>query len=219
MYRTTAGHPSAILDSLYNHKNDYAYAIGHKNKLFIMDSFDSSMAEIFGPVKNAWDPWSQPEQSSDWPCFVSWKDSILMFADNSVQMYNSSIDEWTILNTNLPFSLVQACVVLPNDNILLADYYYDNNKHLRNTYMYDIIGKSSELIDHPEQFDTQSLINLNDRIFSFGISNDKNGEFHYQNKSWTPISAHLIFDRHWFSSIAVPADLFSNRLEGCEGIH
>jgi hypothetical protein len=178
-----------------------------------MDSFDSSMAEIFDPVKNAWEPWSQPKQSSGWPCFVSWKDSILMFADNSVQMYNSSIDEWTILNTNLPFSFTQACVVLPNYNILLAEYGTSNIN------MYHTINKSSELLDHPEQFDTQSLINLNDRIFSFGFNPDKNGEFHYQNKSWTPMSAHLIFDRHWFSSIAVPADLFSNRLEGCEGIH
>jgi hypothetical protein len=194
---------SPIEQPLYNHYD--AFGIGHNNKLFLYDV--NGMSEAFDPVKNAWEPWTAAEiPSRRGPSLVSWKDSILMFERNVVQMYNSSTNQWKILNDSLPNTITASSVVLPNDYILVADNFI--------IFLYDIIGNSFKVLDTMPNSLGQSLINLNDRIFLFGGKPGKTEEFHYQNNSWTSITSNLIVERQYFSSIAVPADLFS----GYEGI-
>jgi hypothetical protein len=145
------------------------------------------------------------------PCLVSWENSILAFGAQSVLQYNSTADEWTVLvDKATPITMdFPSCVLLPNDKVLIAGSLSSGSITL-----YDIANNSWEPIEYQDA-DGPEIVNLNGRIFLLG---DQVMEYHYQNNSWTSIESKLTNSRELFSSIAVPAAIFSDLPGGCEGI-
>jgi len=125
---------------------------------------------------------------------VSWKDSILTFGGIHhyiVQKFNTTLNSWSVLNDGTPqFQLVFAkCILLSNNQVLLVGPLYDK----KSSALFDIQTNSWEnLADSMHNRFFSSLVNLNGRVFMFGVKENVVEEFHYENKTWTEIEARTI---------------------------
>ncbi len=188
----------------------YEHGIAHDNKLYIFG--DDSSQEVFDTSTNLWVSWPTPPKTArPGVCLVSWKDSIILFNNHFVQMYNSTTNVWTLLQDGsfVPFTLfLSSCVTLPNDKILVAG--------LNSIATYDVDSNSWQSVRSRQTLG--ALVKLNDRVF---LIDEESEEYHYQTNSWSPVEEKLLFQRQFFSAINVPANLFSNdgfSIRGCEGI-
>ncbi len=188
----------------------------HNDKIFIINDLNP---QVYDPRENTWAKWPRPVKSvGEWPCLISWKDLIIILGGRNnnkfVQIFNSTMNTWSVLDAELsPFDLdTSACTLLPTNKILVVSSM-DNA-------LYDIETNSwdhEELEDLIYSRSGGFFINLNGRIFLFRGSVNVQ-EYIYNYKKWKELKVNPINERSFSSAIALPAELFADLLDGCEGV-
>jgi hypothetical protein len=162
------------------------------------------------------------------PSTVKWRDSFLSFDSDGVLSFNITTQVWTrwyIDNYQMSYYLVNnKIVLLPTDEVLIVPAYYGNI-----TFLFNIATKTMSL-GGKTAYDQGSagLVQLGQRFFAIGGLSNVTEEYNYINKTWSIVNTRLI--NNYFSTenynyngpaayaISVPADLFANLPNGCQGI-
>ena len=192
----------------------------HNKKLYIIDDTNP---EVYDFNNNSWSSWPTPAiKTGGSPSIISWKDSIISFGGyknkQGVQMFNSTTNDWSILDIDFaPFEMYASGVVtLPNNEVLVTGPYDETKK----AALYNFEKNTCKLInDTTYRHYSAPIVNLSGRFFLLSDSFAKVvEEFHPQNNTWSSVEPQLITGRYYYSALAVPAENFTHLQGGCEGI-
>ena len=94
------------------------------------------------------------------PCLESRQDSIMLYEGFSVQVYNTTTEQWSVLaDKSAPIDMgLATCVLLPDDQILVVGY--------SSVHVYDILSDSREMKLTFPSTAYSNLIGLNGRVFT-----------------------------------------------------
>ncbi len=122
------------------------WGVAHNGKMYV---YEMSNSEVYDPKTNSWSKWIEPKEPIEQaPCFISWKDSILLIRGGEneigVQSFNSTLNSWSLLGAKpSPFTLESPGAKLTN--ILQAAFLYETTlSHLFSNYCLalKLFGKS-----------------------------------------------------------------------------
>jgi hypothetical protein len=121
----------------------------------------------------------------------------------------------SLFNSFIQF--ISGCVVLPNEEILVAGFPSAHNSaviynHLEN--------KWSQVEDAMyDKYFGAGLVVLGSRIFSTGGAYDRVvEEFDYSSRSWKSVETPLLQPRCKHSATPIPAEVFAHLPGGCQGV-
>ena len=200
--------------------HDYNRGVVHRGKIYL---FDDIQPEVFDPLTKTWSFIHAPPKSVSCACFVSWNDVILSFggfySKQGAFKFDPETNLWTNLNLALPPMLIcnSGCVVLPNNNILIAgsrelNYNYGVYNVTSNTWISAEISPSILVNSIP--------IVMGKRVFIMPSQYEpKVMEYVVSNQTFVPAAANFVIDRiDFYAAISVPAIWFSNWQGGCIGV-
>ncbi len=114
------------VDGDIDEQNRRRFGVVHNGKMYV---YETSNSEVYDPKTNSWSKWIEPKEPiKQAPCFISWKDSILLIGggenDIGVQSFNSTLNSWSLLGAKpSPFTLQSPGAKLTN--ILQAAFLYE----------------------------------------------------------------------------------------------
>jgi hypothetical protein len=134
------------VDGDIDEQNRRRFGVVHNSKMYV---YETSNSEVYDPKTNSWSKWIEPKEPIEKaPCFISWKDSILLIGGREneidVQIFNSTLNSWSLLGAKpSPFTLLSPGAKLTN--ILKAAFLYETIlSHLFSNYSLalKLFGKS-----------------------------------------------------------------------------
>ena len=181
--------------------------------------------EIFDPMTSEWSSWPRSHVvHGGFGCLLSWRDSLIFLggynARKVVEIFDVSSQTWKILDSSAPIGIsYSACVVLPDDEILVAEPY--DRFSQKQSFIYNVTATKWRQGGDPNfsKFGS-SLVVLGSRVFAVGgfYSEEVVEEFHLSSEIWTVVDTPPVVPRIYHSMISVPAELFSHLPGGCEGV-
>ena len=179
--------------------------------------------EIFDPMTSEWSSWPTSNVVHGYyGCLLSWRDSLIFLggynARKVVEIFDVSSQTWKILDSSAPIDIYKsACVVLPNDEILVAGSSGDG----RRSFIYNVTAnKWRRGGDSIFSKKGSSLVVLGSRVFAVGggYYPEVVEEFDLSSETWIVVDTPILFPRRFHSMISVPAELFSHLAGGCQGV-
>jgi len=176
---------------------------------------------VFDPEALEWSQWPLPTaHGSGYGCLVSWRDSLILFAQNGSEKFNVASQTWIPTDTSMPFDFYGGgCAVLPNEEILLVGSCKGGSDFA--SYVYNVLQDTwTRAGDSSFGKCSTAVVKLGRRVFAIGGKDEPRvvEEFLFESKSWIPIEIPVLLPRTLHSAIPVPADLFSHLPGGCEGV-
>ena len=191
----------------------------YQEKIYLADNLHP---EVIDPASNSVLSWPVVPIPGEYGCMVTWNDSFIYLGGqpnfNVVLRYSHVTKNWTTLSTSTPMQIGQSsCVVLPNQNILVAGsalspdyktyavYNVSSNSWPKTTTGFDVHYQSTSVV-------------LSNRVFTIPTSNVVE-EYNYNNNTVTVQPFRLATTRtNMPSAIALPAKMFSHLPGGCKGV-
>ena len=184
--------------------------------------------EVFEPSSNLWSLWPvAPASSGMFGCMVTWKDSFLYFGgdpdENTISKYSHETKSWTTLPFSSPPILIRlsACIVLPNQNILVAGAV-GSTQNFRRYAIYNVTSNNWPIwVNGFADRSHSTAVFLGERVFIFSGSYVNNiEEYHYdKNNIVTTSRFQLLTSRATKPGVlSLPAYLFSHLPGGCVGV-
>jgi hypothetical protein len=114
--------------------------------------------------------------------------------------------------------LISGCVVLPNEEILVAGFHNARNS----AAIYNLLeNKWYQVEDSMYNKYGTGLVVLGSRIFSTGTGGYNDTmveEFDYSSRTWKSVETPLLQPRRYHSVIPMPAEVFAHLPGGCQGV-
>ncbi len=162
--------------------------IAFNSKIFVVDD---KYPEVYDEQSNTWSNWTAPlVKVGTGACLVIWRETFLLFGGGEnklgIQIYNHSTQTWSKVNTSsAPFDMYfSGCVVLPNDNVLIAGSHANYKRH---SALFSLKSNTWTLLNQTINIDrsASTLVRLGDRVFVIGgHETDSVEEFHANNLTW-----------------------------------
>ena len=181
---------------------------------------DNRYPETFDPLAQEWSLWPLPNaQDSGYGCLVSWKYSLILFAKQSIEIFDVSTQTWTTQDPPSPISIYGGgCAVLPNEEIIFVGSCNEGSQQA--SFLYNVPkNRWTQVGDSSFGKCSTAVVVLGSRVFAIGGKDEPSvvEEFLYASKTWKPIETEVWVPRTLHSAIPVPAKLFSHLQGGCEG--
>jgi hypothetical protein len=122
----------------------------------------------------------------------------------------------TLFNISIQF--ISGCVVLPNEEILVAGF---PGGHKSAVIYNHLENKWSQVEDSMySKYGGSGLVALGNRIFSIGGYDDPMlvEEFDFSSRTWKSVETPLLQPRWYHSVIPMSAEVFAHLPGGCQGV-